>query len=152
MGDVEVHALRGVDLDIEDGELVSIMGPSGSGKSTMMNILGCLDTPSTGTYQFDGQEVSSLGDDDLARVRNLKIGFVFQSFNLLARMAAVEQVELPLLYAGVKNKREKALEALTAVGLADRAPHKPSELSGGQQQLAAIALPLVGSPTIIMAD
>ena len=154
VGTVEVRALRGVDLDISSNEYISIMGPSGSGKSTLMNIIGCLDTPTYGSYKLGSENVHEMADDDLAGIRNKMIGFVFQTFNLLPRANALHNVELPLIYSGmpVEQRRERAKEALAQVGLADRMNHKPSEMSGGQRQRVAVARALVNNPSLILAD
>lgn len=154
IGNIEINALNNVNLDIRSHEFVAIVGPSGSGKSTLMNMLGCLDSPTSGTYLLDNKEVNGLNDDELAQIRNHKIGFIFQGFNLLQKLTAIENVELPLIYQGIgaKERLEKSIQALETVGLSDRMHHKPNELSGGQQQRVAIARALVGNPPIILAD
>jgi putative ABC transport system ATP-binding protein len=154
MGENKVTALNGISIDIKKGEFAAIVGPSGSGKSTLMNMLGCLDTPTTGGYKLDGKEVSRLKDDELAVIRNFKIGFIFQKFNLLQKLSAVENVELPLIYQGLREReaRKRAMESLQSVGLLDRMNHKPNELSGGQQQRVAIARALVTKPPVLLAD
>ncbi len=154
LGGETVHALNNVSLNIDKGEFLAIIGPSGSGKSTLMNMIGCLDRPDSGEYHLDGKEIGKMNDNDLATIRNQKIGFIFQNFNLLTKLTALENVELPLIYSGVsaKERREMALESLTKVGLKERAGHLPTQLSGGQQQRVAIARALVGNPSILLAD